>query len=113
MGFLRRVSVVLLFIGVVIGGAKAPPSGAAAYTAANSQTQRAFRILVSNDDGVRAPGIAALAQELKSIGEVTIVAPAENQSGKGHSISIAEPIFRDEVVLAGGLRATSLTATPV
>lgn len=72
----------------------------------------AYRILVSNDDGVRAPGILAVAQALQAVGEVTIVAPAENQSGKGHSITISEPIFRDDVTLAGGLRATSLTATP-
>jgi 5'-nucleotidase len=43
---------------------------------------------------------------------VTIVAPAENQSGKGHSITIAEPIFRTEATLAGGLRAIGLSATP-
>lgn len=72
-----------------------------------------YRILVANDDGVRAPGLLAVAQALQALGEVTIIAPAENQSGKGHSITIAEPIFRDELVLAGGLRATSLTATPV
>jgi hypothetical protein len=45
-----------------------------------------YRILVSNDDGVRAPGIAAVAQILQAIGDVHIVGPAENQSGKGHSI---------------------------
>lgn len=83
------------------GSARAVPQAAAPY-----------RILVSNDDGVRAPGILAVATALRSLGEVTIVAPAENQSGKGHSITIYEPIFRDEVVLAGGLQAISLTATP-
>jgi 5'-nucleotidase len=72
-----------------------------------------YRILVSNDDGVRAPGISALAQILQAIGEVTIVAPAENQSGKGHSIVIAEPVFRDELTLPNGLKAIGLTATPV
>ncbi len=84
-----------------LGSAQAPKRAAGPY-----------RILVSNDDGVRAAGILAVAQALGSLGEVTIVAPAENQSGKGHSITIYEPIFRDEVTLAGGLRATSLTATP-
>jgi 5'-nucleotidase len=84
------------------GAGQAPPKGAGPY-----------RILVANDDGVRAPGLLAVAQALQVLGEVTIIAPAENQSGKGHSITIAEPIFRDEVLLAGGLRATSLTATPV
>jgi hypothetical protein len=52
-----------------------------------------YRILVSNDDGVRAPGIAAIAQRLQGIGDVFIVAPAENQSGKGHSIVTSEPII--------------------
>jgi 5'-nucleotidase len=79
---------------------------------AQAQPPAAYRILVSNDDGVRAPGILAVAQALQSLGEVTIVAPAENQSGKGHSITIFEPIFRDDVVIAGGLKATGLTATP-
>ena len=72
-----------------------------------------YRILVSNDDGVRAPGLAALAQVLQAIGQVTIVAPAENQSGKGHSIVISEPIFRDDLTLPNGLKAIGLTATPV
>src|SRR5687767_10070815 len=72
-----------------------------------------YRILVSNDDGVRAPGLAALAQVLQAIGEVTIVAPAENQSGKGHSIVTSEPIFRDDITLPNGMKAIGLTATPV
>jgi 5'-nucleotidase len=71
-----------------------------------------YRILISNDDGVRAPGIAAVAQILQAIGDVTIVAPAENQSGKGHSIVVSEPIFREDLTLPNGLRAIGLTATP-
>lgn len=72
-----------------------------------------YRILVTNDDGVRAPGLAAVAQILQAIGEVTVVAPAQNQSGMGHSITIAEPIFREELTLPNGLRAIGLSATPV
>jgi 5'-nucleotidase len=72
-----------------------------------------YRILVSNDDGVRAPALAAVAQILQAIGEVTIVAPMENQSGKGHSIITSEPIYRDDVTLPNGLKAIGLTATPV
>ena len=71
-----------------------------------------YRILISNDDGVRAPGLAAVAQVLQAIGEVIIVAPAENQSGKGHSIITSEPIFREDLTLPNGLRAIGLTATP-
>jgi 5'-nucleotidase len=71
-----------------------------------------YRILITNDDGVRAPGILAVAQALESLGEVTIVAPAENQSGKGHSITISDPIYVDTVSLPGGLRAYAAAATP-
>jgi 5'-nucleotidase len=80
--------------------------------AAQTPTSKPFRILVSNDDGVRAPGILAVAQALASIGEITIVAPSENQSGKGHSIATTDPIFLDRVTLAGGLDAYSLATTP-
>jgi 5'-nucleotidase len=71
-----------------------------------------YRILVSNDDGVRAPGISAVAQILQAIGEVSIVAPAENQSGAGHSIITSQPVFREDLTLPNGMRAIGLTATP-
>ena len=71
-----------------------------------------YRILIANDDGVRAPGIAAVAMILQAIGEVTIVAPAENQSGAGHSIITSQPIFREDLTLPNGLKAIGLTATP-
>jgi len=71
-----------------------------------------YRILVTNDDGVRSPGIAAIAQILQLIGTPIIVAPLENQSGKGHSIITTEPVFREDLTLTNGLRAIGLTATP-
>jgi 5'-nucleotidase len=71
-----------------------------------------YRILISNDDGVRAPGIAAVAMILQAIGEVIIVAPADNQSGKGHSITITDPMFRQDLTLPNGLKAIGLSATP-
>ena len=74
--------------------------------------QPPFRILLTNDDGVRAPGILAVAQALKGMGEITIAAPAENQSGKGHSITTSDPIFVDTLKLAGDLPAFSLQTTP-
>jgi 5'-nucleotidase len=79
---------------------------------AAAQAPAPYRILVSNDDGIRAPGIAAVAQILQAIGNVVIVAPADNQSGRGHSITIREPIFREDITLPNGLKAISLTATP-
>jgi 5'-nucleotidase len=71
-----------------------------------------YRILVSNDDGVRAPGLAAVAQILQAIGDVTVVAPSENQSGKGHSITVSGPIIREDITLSSGLKAIGLSTTP-
>jgi len=71
-----------------------------------------YRILISNDDGVRAPGLTALAQALKALGEVIIVAPADDQSGISQALTAIQPIFRDDITLPGGLRAIGLTATP-
>jgi hypothetical protein len=77
-----------------------------------AQPPAPLRILLTNDDGVRAPGILAVAQALKGMGEITIAAPAENQSGKGHSITTSDPIFVDTIKLAGDLPAFSLQTTP-
>ena len=56
-----------------------------------------MRILLTNDDGIYAPGLAALETELKKIGDVTIVAPATEQSGVGHSITFLTPLIAHEV----------------
>ena len=92
--------------------AGAPASSTSPSSAAASGAQRPYRILVTNDDGVRAPGILAVAQALQSLGEITIAAPSENQSGKGHSIITSDPIFVEQVTLNGGLRGYSIVATP-
>jgi len=59
--------------------------------------ERRPRILLSNDDGINAPGLAAVYPELARLGEVTVAAPAENQSGVGHGITYAEPIMVREI----------------
>lgn len=51
-----------------------------------------MRILLSNDDGISAQGLDALAAELKKLGPVTVVAPAEERSGAGHSLSFFSPL---------------------
>jgi 5'-nucleotidase len=81
-------------------------------TAAHAQQAPPFRILISDDDGVRAPGLARLAEALKPLGEVIIVAPADEQSGVSQAVNTLQPIFRQDLTLPGGLRAISLTATP-
>ena len=50
------------------------------------------KILISNDDGYRARGIVALARELSSMGDVTIVAPERNRSGASNSLTLDNPI---------------------
>ena len=74
--------------------------------------QRAYRILISNDDGVNAPALPVLADTLKSMGDVFIVAPATDQSGVSQALTGAPPIARVDVTLADGLKAIGLTATP-
>jgi 5'-nucleotidase len=56
-----------------------------------------MRILLTNDDGIYAPGLRALRQELKHIGEVTVVAPATEQSAAGHSVTLVTPLLVTEV----------------
>jgi 5'/3'-nucleotidase len=80
--------------------------------AAAAQQQRPYRILISNDDGVRAPALPVLADALKSAGDVIIVAPSEDQSGISQALTSGPPIAREDLKLAGGLPAIGLTATP-
>lgn len=51
-----------------------------------------MKILVSNDDGVQAPGIIALARAMQTLGEVVVVAPNRNRSGASNSLSLQNPI---------------------
>lgn len=51
-----------------------------------------LHILLSNDDGIDAPGIYALALELRKIGEVTVIAPDKQQSAVGHAITMNYPL---------------------
>lgn len=51
-----------------------------------------MRILVSNDDGYFAPGIKALAKAMASLGDVTVIAPEQNQSGSSHSLTLNRPL---------------------
>jgi len=54
-------------------------------------------ILLTNDDGVYAPGLAALQRQLRQLGELWVVAPATEQSGVGHSITYLTPLIVKEV----------------
>jgi 5'-nucleotidase len=69
-------------------------------------------ILLTNDDGIYAPGLAALYRELKRLGEVTVVAPESEQSAVGHSISLITPLRVKEVSLNGGVEGWAVSGTP-
>ncbi|MRS03786.1 5'/3'-nucleotidase SurE, partial [bacterium] len=56
-----------------------------------------MRILVTNDDGVRAPGIRALAEALRSVGDVVVVAPDRERSAVGHALTLHHPLRAAEI----------------
>ena len=70
-------------------------------------------ILIINDDGIQSPGILALAQAMKSLGSITIVAPDQEQSAKSHSITLNDPIRINPVNLKRGFKGWSVKGTPV
>jgi 5'-nucleotidase len=71
-----------------------------------------MHILVTNDDGVQAPGLLALAQEMRSLGQVTIFAPDRNWSASGHVKTLDRPLRVREVHLADGTAAYSSDGAP-
>lgn len=69
-------------------------------------------ILVTNDDGVSAPGLFALAQALRSLGEVSILAPDRNWSASGHVKTLHRPLRIKEVSLEDGSMALASDGAP-
>jgi len=72
-----------------------------------------LKILVTNDDGITAPGIKALIEVAKEFGEVLVVSPDSPQSGQGHAITIYNPLRLKEVQLFDGIEAYQCSGTPV
>ena len=70
-------------------------------------------ILVVNDDGITAPGIKALIEVVKELGNVVVVAPDSPQSGMGHAITIAKPLRMDKIKLYDGVEMYTCSGTPV
>lgn len=69
-------------------------------------------ILVTNDDGMFAPGIKALVDVMHKIGEVFVVAPNSPQSGQGHAITINEPLRLHKVDVFEHVEAYECSGTP-
>lgn len=70
-------------------------------------------ILVTNDDGINAPGIRALTNAVKDLGKVIVVAPDKPQSGMGHAITIGHPLRLTAVEAFGEIEAYQCSGTPV
>lgn len=76
------------------------------------RSMKKLLILISNDDGIHAPGINALAEEIKKIGDVVIVAPDKQQSAVGHAITMNSPLRVQKVEKQGAFFGYAVTGTP-
>jgi 5'-nucleotidase len=71
-----------------------------------------MRILLSNDDGIHSPGLAALFHAVKDLGEVIVAAPDSQMSAVGHAITISDPIKVVEINPVEGFRGFAIGGTP-
>lgn len=71
-------------------------------------------ILITNDDGITAPGIKNLVEAVKDLGHIIVVAPDKPQSGMGHAITIGMPLRLTKMTaLFGDIEAWQVSGTPV
>jgi 5'-nucleotidase len=73
--------------------------------------EKKVQILLTNDDGVHSPGLKSLALALQSLGHVTVVAPATEQSGISHALTFRTPLFVREVNW-DGMKVWAVEGTP-
>ena len=71
-----------------------------------------MRILVTNDDGVYSPGLAALARAASGFGEVRVVAPDVEQSSAGHAITASRPVRYRRTAIFDDIEAYRVNGTP-
>ena len=76
-------------------------------------TQTRPLILVTNDDGVNAPGIVALRKEMAKLGDVVSVAPDQPQSGMGHAVTLNNTLRVNRLPDENGMQVFSTSGTPV
>lgn len=70
-------------------------------------------ILITNDDGISAPGIKALIEAVKGLGKIVVVAPDKPQSGMGHAITIGQPLRMQAMHIFEDAEAYQCSGTPV
>lgn len=71
------------------------------------------KILVTNDDGITAPGIRALIEVASEFGDVVVVAPDSPQSGQGHALTLDKPLRLKKRDIFDGIPAYECSGTPV
>ena len=69
-------------------------------------------ILLTNDDGIRAPGLVAMYRELTRLGEVHVVAPETVQSATGHGITLSTPLLTSRVTVEETFTGTAVEGRP-
>src|SRR5690349_16107233 len=105
---IRRFLVVVSICLALVAGGAAAQGASPTRNAANAapSTTRPLRVLVTNDDGVGAPGIDAVVETLRRVRgiQVTVIAPATNQSGSGDKFTTT-PITATDATTAHGFAA--------
>ena len=93
--------------------AKAKKSGKSKENGKPNKKSSKPVILITNDDGITAPGIRNLVEAVKDLGKVVVVAPDKPQSGMGHAITIGSPLRLHAVNEFPGIEAYQCSGTPV
>ena len=71
-----------------------------------------MQILLTNDDGIFAPGLAAIYKELAGLGDCLVVAPSSSKSGASHSVTFHEPLVCNKVEIEGKFTGFSVDGSP-
>ena len=71
-----------------------------------------MRVLLTNDDGIHAPGLAAMEKRLRVLGDLTVAAPSTEQSGVGHAITFLTPLTAKEVFDGDQPRGWAVDGSP-
>jgi 5'-nucleotidase len=69
-------------------------------------------ILLTNDDGIRSPGILAMYRALQGLGEVRVIAPETVQSATGHGITLSQPLLTSKVEVENAFTGTAVAGSP-
>ncbi|MEO6917339.1 MAG: 5'/3'-nucleotidase SurE [Chitinophagaceae bacterium] len=91
----------------------AKPNNAAASGNTGKAAKEEPIILITNDDGITAPGIQSLVECVRGLGKIVVVAPDKPQSGMGHAITIGQPLRLTRSKIFGDVEAWQCSGTPV